>query len=274
MSLLAYVGGKYKLKKKIIEHIPIDYIKKNKVNYYEPFVGSGAIVSYLNELDILQGKIIINDLDSELINIYKILKDKSQRDIFINKIKKIEFIFDNLKTDKKRKKYFNDLKIEYKNCSDKNKKSLLKIIISKKSYSGIINSTFSYLNHRVLTKTLNPIINLLDNKNIKIYNKDYRFILNKVKKGDFVYMDPPYNVKDVKQFYKYIFSEDDFISFFNFLDKLNMMGVLFLVSLNNDEWVKEKLKKYKIIEFNKKSGINNLYKTLNNEILIMNTPSE
>ncbi len=68
-SVLKWVGGKRQL---LDELIPIIQPKLNGCNrYYEPFVGGGSVAFALEYKNT-----IINDLNSELINVYKMIKEK------------------------------------------------------------------------------------------------------------------------------------------------------------------------------------------------------
>lgn len=68
-SVLKCVGGKRQL---LDELIPIIQPKLNGCNrYYEPFVGGGSVAFALEYKNT-----IINDLNSELINVYKMIKEK------------------------------------------------------------------------------------------------------------------------------------------------------------------------------------------------------
>jgi DNA adenine methylase len=65
---LSYIGSKQKFMNKLDPLFPEDIN-----NYYEPFVGGGSVLFYLNEnYDI--NKNYINDVDSDVINIYKVIK--------------------------------------------------------------------------------------------------------------------------------------------------------------------------------------------------------
>lgn len=67
-SVLKWVGGKRQL---LDELIPIIKPKLNGSNrYYEPFVGGGSVAFALE-----YNKTIINDLNSELINTYKMIRE-------------------------------------------------------------------------------------------------------------------------------------------------------------------------------------------------------
>lgn len=68
-SVLKWVGGKRQLLGYLL---PIIQSKLNGHNrYYEPFVGGGSVAFALE-----YNNIIINDLNSELINTYKMIKEK------------------------------------------------------------------------------------------------------------------------------------------------------------------------------------------------------
>ena len=58
-------GNKTKYIRNIIPHVPTDYN-----TYFEPFAGSGAIF-----LHLAPKKWVINDINEDLINLYKTIKD-------------------------------------------------------------------------------------------------------------------------------------------------------------------------------------------------------
>ncbi len=64
-----WVGGKRQLISQIEKRLP-----KNFNNYYEPFVGGGALFMHLQN-----DKTIINDFSEELINVYFQVKENPRR---------------------------------------------------------------------------------------------------------------------------------------------------------------------------------------------------
>ena len=58
-----WVGGKRQLLKHIRKFIP------SYDSYYEPFVGGGAVL-----FDLQPKKAVINDVNKELMNLYKVVK--------------------------------------------------------------------------------------------------------------------------------------------------------------------------------------------------------
>jgi DNA adenine methylase len=80
-SPFRYAGGKFYARKLILEHIP-----KHNI-YIEPFVGGGSIFFAKNKVKHNQ----LNDIDCELINVYKIIKDEPIELInFLKKRKKLD----------------------------------------------------------------------------------------------------------------------------------------------------------------------------------------
>ena len=73
--IVGRIGGKSRLKKKIISMFPDNY--ENMI-YAEPFVGGGSIFFYKNP----SKKEIINDIDKNVIDVYKLFKKYDSDDIF------------------------------------------------------------------------------------------------------------------------------------------------------------------------------------------------
>ena len=73
--ILKWAGGKTQILDKIFTHFP-----KNINNYYEPFCGGGSVfINLLNDLEkgkiVISGNININDINKNLINLYKFVKN-------------------------------------------------------------------------------------------------------------------------------------------------------------------------------------------------------
>ena len=85
---LKWVGGKRQPIPDIHKLIPKTY-----TNYYEPFIGGGAVL-----FNIQPPKAVISDLNKELINVYKTIKENPE-----------ELIAD-LKTHKNESNYFYNIR--------------------------------------------------------------------------------------------------------------------------------------------------------------------
>ena len=71
---LKWAGGKTQLINQIQEQLPKNIINK-PFTYIEPFVGSGAILFWMLENCPNLEKAIINDINTDLINCYKTVKN-------------------------------------------------------------------------------------------------------------------------------------------------------------------------------------------------------
>jgi len=190
------------------------YIKNSKSKIYcEPFVGSGAILFNLTkEFD----EYIINDIDRNIIRIYKTFKEIEYND-YLDELYFIEKEFGDIK--KSKESYYN-----FRNWFNKeywNSDSLKEGIYLHFLANTCINSFFrfgpngmnqSYGNrfYKIDFNSFNNIKNIL--KKTKIYSKDYKEFMNK--KDTLYFLDPPYFAKASS----YIgFKEDNIKEFVSFL---------------------------------------------------------
>ena len=104
-------------------------------------------------------------------------------------------------------------------------------------------------------------VNLYFNKsNITFKCGDFEEAVKGIRKGSFVYFDPPYDpVSDSANFTGYDkggFSRDEQVRLKNLCDKLNKRGVKFLLSNSATEFILDLYKKYKIEIVQAKRSIN------------------
>lgn len=239
-----WVGGKRQLINSIIEFIP-----KNIKNhtYVEPFIGGGAVFFHLQPK-----KAIINDFNSELINVYNVIKNNLN-----------ELIID-LKTHKNESKYFYEIRSldrssDFKKIGEVRRASRL-IYLNKTCYNGLyrvnnsgeFNSPFGkYKNPNIVNEPVLRAVSLyLNSNNIKIYNRDYNDILKNLEKNSFVYLDPPYHpISDSSNFTGYVqggWNILDQIKLREACDDLTKRGIKFLLSNSSSNFIKEQYKEYYI----------------------------
>jgi DNA adenine methylase len=248
--IIGRIGGKTLLKKKIISMFPDNY--ENMI-YAEPFVGGGSIFFYKN----LSKKEIINDIDKNLIDVYKLFKKYDVDDIF----KALSVL-------KKNKETFNYIKNEYKPKTEFSKGIRLYYLLKMAFFNDIDrgfglseklkNKNFSDRHIRDYSYRL---------KNTIILNKDYSDIIKKYDSvNTFFYLDPPYeNSKGLYDNYD--------ISIYDIYNILKNIKGRFLLSYNNSAIAKELFKNYKIKYLKTKytdpikGGHPTIYKT---EIIISN----
>ena len=267
---LKWVGGKRQLIPVINESISKNFTHHN---YYEPFVGGGAILFHL-----YPKKAVINDFNEELINVYKTIKENPE-----------ELITD-LRTHKNDPDYFYDIraldrKNDFLKLSDIERASRV-IYLNKTCYNGLyrvnssgeFNSPFGrYENPNIVNEsTIRAVSNYLNDNNIIILNGDFEDALKGIKKGDFVYFDPPYHpVSASSNFTGYVqggFLESDQIRLKVLCDKLNDEGVKFLLSNSATQFIENLYKDYTIRYVKASRAINSNAKKRGeiDEVLIKN----
>ncbi|MCQ2795241.1 MAG: Dam family site-specific DNA-(adenine-N6)-methyltransferase [Bacilli bacterium] len=237
---LKWAGGKRQILNIILERINDSLESGNRDTYtfYEPFVGGGIVFLSLNH-----SKVVINDLNTELIKTYRAIRDNPEEvmkllDLYYGRFIKSgsTFYYDMRKKDRN-KKTFNKL-------SDVQIAARM-IFLNKTCYNGLyrVNSE-GYFNTpigRNNIKSLYDRNNLLDisnylkNHNIKILNYSYEEVLKDVKMGDVVYLDPPYDYKEddgFTQYQKNGFSFDDFVKLKECCDKCLDKEAFVIISNN------------------------------------------
>jgi DNA adenine methylase len=209
---IRYPGSKFRAYKYIEP-----FIDKIDHNYYlEPFCGSAAVFF---QKDLSKAN-WLNDLDEELINFFRIIKNKANRKILISKIKDFS----------PSKKEFENLKIS--KPKSKIERAIRYFLINRTAYSGIMNlPNWGY--HQ--TKSVPPSkwpnrIELAGEKlkDVKLSSLDFEKVINKSFKIDKVllFIDPPYFKADQKRAYIKSFNLDDHLRLSRILKKSNVPFVL------------------------------------------------
>lgn len=273
--ILRWVGSKKRLIDSIIKYIP-----KKFNNYYEPFLGSSIV--YLNMP--FKNKAFINDFDKDLINIYKQIKTNPKELIKILKKYKKEYC-----SSKTQKEYYLNKRVKFNKLKNNfnTERAALYIFINKTCFNGLMQTNKHGLNTAGFGKMNNPKIidetNVLNfskylNTNTTIKNSDYSEFLKNCKKGDFIYMDPPYVPDDIKQCnIKYIkdgWNIDDFNKLIEVFKKLDKKGCYVMMSNCNCKFIRKNFPKtdYNIKRLKISRGLcpNSDKRNTEYELLIMN----
>ncbi len=253
LPFVKWVGGKRQLLTEIEQHIPSQVSK-----YYEPFIGGGALFFHLQPKNA-----IINDINEELINLYKIIKEYPEE------------LIEELITHKNEEEYFYKIrgidreKAKYSVLSNIQRASRI-IFLNKTCYNGLFrvnnsgefNSPFGrYKNPNITNNiTIKAVSNYLNNNKIQIVNTDYEKMLSKIRKGAFVYFDPPYDpISDSSSFTGYTkngFDRTEQERLKNTCDKLNNKGIKFLLSNSSTEFIRDLYQDYNIFSIKAKRSIN------------------
>lgn len=253
--VVKWVGGKRQLLNVIREYIP------NEFNYYcEPFLGGGAVL-----FDLKPKKAIVNDLNSELMNVYNVIKTDVD-----------ELILD-LKKHKNEADYFYKMRELDRNKREYNKLSNVKkasriLYLNKTCFNGLFrvnssgefNTPFGrYKNPNIVNEpTLKAVHSYFQKVDITFYNQDYKKVLNSLKDDAFVYLDPPYDpVSDTSSFTGYNkggFNKREQRNLKKCCDSLDKKGIKFLLSNSSTDFIRGLYEEYDINIVQAKRAVNSV----------------
>lgn len=248
-SLIAWVGGKKQLRKTISELIP-----KDINGYIETFGGAGWVLFFKDKWANIE---VYNDLDSRLVNLFKIVKYHPEElarelDLAVSSRELFKEYRDNKgMTDIQRAARFLYL--------------LKRSFGSKASHFGTSRKGggAGFSSHNEILNRIHKLHGRLDK--VVIENLDFEKLFEIYdEKENFFYCDPPYRIGE-----QYEVGRMDYNRLKKALKKLNGR---FLLSLDNCKENVELFKDFEIIEIDRVNGINrkqiknNIYK----ELLIKN----
>lgn len=269
LPLLKWAGGKRQLLRQIRKYIP-----ENIETYIEPFLGGGAVF-----FDLKPKKAIVNDLNQELVNLYNVIKENPEE------------LINDLKRHKNESEYFYYIRsldrdeVKFSSLTNAERASRI-IFLNKTCYNGLFrvnnqgqfNTPFGrYKNPLIIDeKLINNMSRYFNQNTIMILNKDFEDVLKLAKKGDFVYLDPPYDpVSDSSSFTGYSksgFGIDDQKRLKEACDILNKKDVKFLLSNSDTKFIRDLYKEYTIEEVMASRVINSKVDSRGkiNEVLVRN----
>lgn len=265
-----WAGGKTQLLDKIWERTPNEY-----GTFYEPFVGGGAVF-----FNAKPANGVINDINEELINIYRQLKNDP-----IPVIKAVN----ELDRNGGDKEYYYKLRERYNEKISKKELDVecaaLLIWINKHCFNGLyrVNSKGLFnvpYNNKTTGKSIDEdnLMNIgyyLKEANIDIRCEDFVETCKDVKEGDFVYFDSPYlPVSETARFTDYTkdgFSMEDHERLAELYKELDKKGAKVMLSNHNVKLAYELYAGFKIEPIEVRRSINsNAKKRTGKEVIITN----
>lgn len=236
-----WAGGKRQILSRINEYVQDSIDDNPDYTYIEPFLGGGAVFFSLHPK-----KAIINDLNEDLINAYKIIKSDNCSKL-IEKLKEFSREYHNAPDEF----YYHirewDRVDDWMDAHDDVDRAARMIFLNRTCYNGLyrVNSKGQF--NTPMGRYRNPLI--CDEANIKeiheylsnpenhieIMNGSYEEAIKKAKDGDVIYIDPPYDYEDDDGFTKYQmsgFTFEDFQKLKEKCDKAVDKGAFVIISNN------------------------------------------
>lgn len=262
-SPLRYPGGKTRALKSLDQWFP-EYSELR-----EPFLGGGSVSLHLTKR-YPNKPVWVNDLYYPLYNFWTILRDAGEE--LSDSILAVKNSLNG--SDEAHKELFKQVKQDIKD-QDLMDAAISFYILNKCSYSGLTeNSAFSVTASRQnfthanigKLKGYSQIINKW-----KITNKDYSDLILTPGEGTFVFLDPPYDIKDFlygrdKEMHKGFSHE-------RFADVVDNCEHNFMITYNVNDWITERYSKYYQQHWQLRYGMVHRKDNLKTELLVTNYPT-
>lgn len=255
VPFVKWAGGKRQLIPQIRDRMPEKYN-----DYYEPFVGGGAVI-----FDLLPVNALINDINKALINTYRTICNEP--DAFLKEVNRLD---NDMWEDGK--KYYYSIREHY---NDKLMRSeydvelaALFVFINKHCFNGLyrVNGkglfNVPYNNSRRVSIDEDVIMATSEYlRGVTIKDGDFEQACKNAKKGDFVFIDSPYaplNPTSFESYTKEGFDIESHKRLAKLYDELTARGCYCMLTNHNTELINELYgnKDYKIDVVSVKRMIN------------------
>ena len=236
-----WAGGKRQLLSQIKERMPEKYN-----NYYEPFVGGGAVI-----FGLLPENALINDINKALMNAYKQICNEPVA--FLREVNALDAAMEEKETEELGKKYYYNLREHY---NDKMimaeydvELAALFVFINKHCFNGLyrVNAkglfNVPYNNSRRVSVNEEVVMNVSQYlQRITIIDGDFEKACIGAGKGDFVFLDSPYaplNPTSFESYTKEGFDIESHKRLAKLYDELTARGCYCMLTNHNTDLINE-----------------------------------
>ena len=250
-TFVKWAGGKSQLLKQFDQFFP------EKINFYiEPFLGSGAVFFYIKR-KFNPKKVILSDVNEELINAFVMVRDN------------VEELIDLLKKHKELhcKEYFYKIRAQEPKGLNNVESAARFIYLNKTCFNGLyrVNKSGkfnvpigSYKNPGILKEdVLKEANKLLQCVDIRVAS--FEKVVDLAKKHAFVYFDPPYYPLKRTSFTTYtkeVFLEDEQKKLLSVVNELHKKGCKVMLSNSDHPFIKSLYSEFKLSEVSARRMIN------------------
>lgn len=237
--VVKWAGGKRQILEKLKANLPEKFN-----NYFEPFIGGGALL-----FDLAPKNATINDVNQELLAIYTCLKDDELYRLMLEELDKHE-------KNHSEEYYYHvrewdrDPRFELEPLW---KRAARAIYLNKSCFNGLYRvNAKGYFNvpsakkEHVVTYSkanMEEIHEYFKDDNVTILSGDFVEATRNAHEGDFVYFDPPYDSWEDKESFtaysKFDFNKDDQRRLADCFKDLTNKGVKCMLSNHNTAYINE-----------------------------------
>lgn len=253
--IMKWPGGKRRVLPELRKYVPDNY-----TSYVEPFIGGGAFY-----FDLQPPQSFISDINAELINLYRVIRDDS--DALIEELSNGKYL-NELEVFLNIRSFDRDIE-KYAALSDV-EKAARTLYLNRTCFNGLyrvnlknqFNAHFGhYENPRIVDKeNIEAISELFTTHKTSIKHESYADALERVEgSGNFIYLDPPYiPLTETASFVSYAKDRFGLVQQEDVRDKalkLDKEGNYILISNSDTPLTRELYKDFVIVPINVKRSI-------------------
>lgn len=230
---LRWAGGKTHSVPFLLQHLPSDFTAPS--TYFEPFLGAGSLFFSLRPQ-----KAILSDNNKDLIESYRAIQK--------NPILIFKYLSEH--RGKTSEHYYYEMRNKYNNSKSSIYRAALFIYLNKTCFNGIwrvngkgeFNVPYGKQEHPSIPSK-DELIRISEAlASAEITHCNYKDIIDKVQKADFVYLDPPYpplsNTSNFTQYTSGGFTEKDHEELALFAKELTQKGCYVLISNSDTGYIR------------------------------------
>lgn len=241
---LKWAGGKTQLINEIERRLPKNF-KNEKYTYIEPFVGSGAVLFWLMNKFSNINKAVINDINPDLINVYKVISINPKEIVSTLLDIQNEYYTLEANQEKKSEYYYNKRHSYNSRSNDSVTQAALFIFLNRTCFNGLYRVNRNNEFNVPIGAYKKPTICDSDNiwavykvlQRVDILSGDFEQTINYAEKNSFFYFDPPYKPLSITSSFnayaKENFNDEQQVRLKNFCSKLDNLNAKWMLS-NSD----------------------------------------
>ncbi|MBP3774397.1 MAG: Dam family site-specific DNA-(adenine-N6)-methyltransferase [Bacteroidaceae bacterium] len=243
-----WVGGKGQLLPQLKAALPNQLYDKD-FTYIEPFVGGGAMLFFMLQHFPNIKKAVINDLNENLANAYRSIKEHPEQ--LIDLLRQMEREYLPIKEDEKRRSYYTEIRRQFNDESiDSTQKAALLLFLNRTCFNGLyrenskgkFNVPFGRYTHPTICNeeliyTDSELLNAFD---VQILSGDYSQTAHEIESHglNFFYFDPPYRplsaTSSFNTYVKEAFGDKEQARLADFCQELSTRGNCLWMLSNSD----------------------------------------
>ena len=195
---MKWAGGKTQLLGEIEKSLPDNFASIEDVVYVEPFVGGGAVLFWLLQRYSNISRAIINDINSDLINVYSVVKVSPDK--LVRELQQLESAYIRLGAQERKDYYAEQRSLFNEKSASKEVMAALFVFLNRTCFNGLYRVNAKGAFNVPHGKYANPKI--CDERNIwavsellqrvEILCGDFSKTLEYASNKSLFYIDPPY----------------------------------------------------------------------------------